>query len=78
MSWQPRASLRVIRERARIYRQIRSFFNQRGYLEVDTPLLMPSSNPDPHIDSLSLATDGRLHVAVLGHHEGALAAQLHE
>ena len=61
MNWQPRASLRVIRERARIYRQIRSFFNQRGYLEVDTPLLMPSSNPDPQIDSLNLAIDGRLH-----------------
>ncbi len=61
MSWQPRASLRVIRERARIYRQIRTFFSQRGYLEVDTPLLMSHSNPDPQISSLGLTVEGRHH-----------------
>ena len=43
MSWRPRAEIDVIRERARVYRQIRSFFNTRGCLEVDTPLLMPTT-----------------------------------
>jgi lysyl-tRNA synthetase class 2 len=57
MSWQPRASLQVISERARIYRQIRVFFNARGCLEVDTPVLMPSTNTDVNIASLELAQD---------------------
>ncbi|MCP4767371.1 MAG: EF-P lysine aminoacylase GenX [Gammaproteobacteria bacterium] len=51
MSWQPRAELSVIRERARVYRQIRTFFNTRGCLEVDTPLLMPTTNSDVNIAS---------------------------
>jgi len=59
MSWRPSAGLRVIRERARVYRQIRSFFNTRGYLEVDTPLLMPTTNTDVHIESMRLASGGR-------------------
>jgi len=54
MSWQPRASLRVIHERARIYRQIRAFFNNRGCLEVDTPLLLPTTNTDSSIESLEI------------------------
>jgi lysyl-tRNA synthetase class 2 len=59
MSWRPSAELRVIRERARVYRQIRSFFNTRGYLEVDTPLLMPATNTDVHIESMQLMSGGR-------------------
>ena len=58
MSWEPRARLAVIRERARLYRQIRAFFNNRGVLEVDTPLLSPSANPDANIQSLGLEIDG--------------------
>ena len=58
MHWEPRARLAVIRERARLYRQIREFFSNRGVLEVDTPLLLPSANPDPNIQSLSLEIDG--------------------
>ena len=52
MSWAPRAELSVLRERARVYRQVRSFFTQRGCLEVDTPLLAPATNTDPNIESL--------------------------
>lgn len=59
MSWQPRASLRVIHERARVYRQIRAFFNTRGCLEVDTPLLLPTTNTDINIDSLELELGGQ-------------------
>lgn len=54
-NWQPSASLSVIRERARIYRQIRAFFNTRGCLEVDTPLALPTTSTDPNIESFSLA-----------------------
>jgi len=59
MSWQPRAELRVIRERARVYRQIRTFFNTRGCLEVDTPLLMPTTNTDVNIASCEVVSGDR-------------------
>ncbi|MCP4983119.1 MAG: EF-P lysine aminoacylase GenX [Gammaproteobacteria bacterium] len=54
MSWLPGANLQVVRERARIYRQIRSFFNTRGCLEVDTPVLMPTTNTDTQITSIEV------------------------
>ncbi len=53
MSWQPRADLEVLRQRARVYRQIRHFFTNRGCFEVDTPLLQPAAATDINIESLS-------------------------
>lgn len=54
MTWQPSASLQVIRERARVYRQCRAFFNTRGCLEVDTPLILPTTSTDPNIESFNV------------------------
>ena len=54
MDWRPAASLQVVRERARVYRQIRTFLNTRGCLEVDTPILMPTTNTDVQVGSLEL------------------------
>ena len=54
MDWRPSATLQVVRERARVYRQIRAFFNTRGCLEVDTPVLMPTTNTDVQVGSLEL------------------------
>ena len=59
MRWQPSASLSVIRERARVYRQIRAFFTMRGVLEVDTPVLMPTTGTDVHIGSIEALCTGR-------------------
>ena len=59
MNWQPSASLDVIRQRARVYRQIRAFFDQRGCLEVDTPLLLPSTSTDLNIASIAVPQAGR-------------------
>ena len=59
MNWQPSASLTVIRQRARIYRQIRAFFNTRGCLEVDTPVLMPTTSTDLNVDSLEVPHNQR-------------------
>ena len=59
MSWQPRAKLQVIRERARVYQQIRTFFNNRGCLEVETPLLMPATSTEVSIESIEVACGDR-------------------
>lgn len=54
MHWQPSASLQVIRERARVYRQIRSFFNTRGCLEVETPVLASTTSTDVQIATIEV------------------------
>jgi len=38
--------LELLRERARIIRNVRSFFDNRGYLETDTPILAPDLIPE--------------------------------
>jgi lysyl-tRNA synthetase class 2 len=55
VDWRPAATLQVVRERARVYRQIRTFLNTRGCLEVDTPVLMPTTNTDVQVGSLELS-----------------------
>jgi lysyl-tRNA synthetase class 2 len=60
MNWQPGAQLDVIRQRARIYRQIRDFFNSRGCLEVDTPVLMPTTSTDLNIASIAVTGNDRV------------------
>jgi lysyl-tRNA synthetase class 2 len=59
VDWRPSATLPVVRERARVYRQIRTFFNTRGCLEVDTPVLMPTTNTDVQVGSLELSCGAR-------------------
>lgn len=50
--WQPSASLENLQRRAAIIRNIRAFFEKRGVLEVDTPLLSHTSVTDPYIESI--------------------------
>lgn len=38
--------------RAEIVRQTRDFFHTEGYLEIDTPLLIPAPAPEAHIDAI--------------------------
>ena len=40
----------IARIRARLFAQLRRFFDTRGYLEVDTPTLSPSLIPEAHIE----------------------------
>jgi len=42
--------------RARIIRAIRSFFWDRGFLEVETPLLIPANAPEEYIDPITTTT----------------------
>ncbi len=43
-----------LRSRARIIQSIRRFFIERGYLEVETPNLIPSPAPEIHIDAVNM------------------------
>lgn len=53
LSWQPRASVAVLRQRAAINAAIREFFCCREVLEVETPLLGRYSVTDPHMNAVS-------------------------
>lgn len=47
--------------RARALKAVRSFFDERGVLEVDTPLLLPFAPIDPFIEILRVDDTGFLH-----------------
>ncbi len=53
--WRPGASRHALEARAQMLAAIRAFMNQRGVLEVETPILSSAGNSDPNIGSL--ATD---------------------
>ena len=52
-SWRPAASREILQLRARMLKDVRAFFDQRGVLEVETPLLSSSCTTDPNINSFS-------------------------
>ena len=54
MSWQPTATIEVLRKRAEIIASIREFFTKRQVLEVETPLLCSGSVPTPYIESFQV------------------------
>ncbi|MDB4933951.1 MAG: Translation elongation factor Lys34:lysine transferase [Labilithrix sp.] len=43
-----------LRERARIVREVRAFFESRGYLEVETPIAVPCPGLDLHLDAFEV------------------------
>jgi lysyl-tRNA synthetase class 2 len=49
-------------QRARIIQAIREFFIDRDYLEVETPILIPSPAPEVHIDAIRTSR-GFLHTS---------------
>lgn len=57
-SWQPAASVDVLRARARMLAGIREFFAERDVLEVETPILSHAGNTDPHLESFSVTLPG--------------------
>lgn len=50
--WQPASSVESLRGRARVVKQLRRFFDERGVMEVETPLLGAYSVSDPYMDAI--------------------------
>ncbi len=50
----------LLADRARGVRAIRGFFEARGFLEVDTPAIVPSPGMDLHLDAFAVASAGYL------------------
>lgn len=48
--WQPVCDMRHLRLRAQMLADIRRFFQERGVLEVETPLLCRATGTDPQLD----------------------------
>ncbi|MDP2901781.1 MAG: EF-P lysine aminoacylase EpmA [Methylovulum sp.] len=54
-AWQPSCSLKLLRLRAQVLRDIRCFFAERAVLEVETPLLCHGIGTDPQLDFFTTA-----------------------
>ena len=52
VDFMPDASWDQLRARAQLLRQTRTFFDDRGFLEVDTPLLSHDTVIDRHLDPI--------------------------
>jgi lysyl-tRNA synthetase class 2 len=48
-----------LRERARVCAEVRRFFDARGFLEVQTPILVPSPGLDVHLDAFEVVGGDR-------------------
>jgi lysyl-tRNA synthetase class 2 len=47
--------MKRLRERARVCAEVRRFFDARGFLEVQTPVMVPSPGLDVHLDAFEIA-----------------------
>jgi len=56
--WRPGAPLAMLRRRAEWLATLRGFLDERGIVEVDTPLLARHGVTDPAIESLQATTSG--------------------
>jgi lysyl-tRNA synthetase class 2 len=50
--WEPSASIELLRQRAQLVAKIRNFFNQRGYLEVETPIMARYGTTDVYLSNI--------------------------
>ncbi len=57
--WQPSASIDSLRQRAKLLAQIRSFFNTRGYLEVETPIMAQFGVTDVYLANIKAMFRGQ-------------------
>ncbi|MFW5909338.1 MAG: EF-P lysine aminoacylase EpmA [Thiohalospira sp.] len=55
--WRPTAGRPALVAAAAVRRRLRDFLEARGYLEVETPQLSATANPDPAVEPFSVAGD---------------------
>jgi len=55
-NWPLAKRQKALQQRAKILQQIRRFFNDRGYLEVETPYRIPAPPPESYIDAVASGT----------------------
>jgi elongation factor P--(R)-beta-lysine ligase len=58
VSWRPSAALAALRQRATMLKTARAFFEDRGVLEVETPIVSAAAVSDPQIESLTTQIAG--------------------
>jgi lysyl-tRNA synthetase class 2 len=58
VNWRPTAGLAALRQRAAMLKAAREFFDQRGVVEVETPILSVAAVSDPQIESLATQIAG--------------------
>lgn len=51
-SWRSSASMATLKERAKLIKKIRQFFDERGFLEVDTPVMGQYGVTDVHLSNI--------------------------
>ncbi len=49
--------MKALERRAEIVRAVRAFFEARGFLEVETPTLVPSPGLDLHLDAFAVGSN---------------------
>ena len=45
--------MKLLAERARLVKEVRAFFDARGFLEVETPIMVPSPGMDLHLEAIA-------------------------
>ncbi|MGA2063921.1 MAG: EF-P lysine aminoacylase EpmA [Thermoguttaceae bacterium] len=55
--FRPTASWETLRLRAELLRKLREFFHQRGFLEVETPIISADTVVDRHLDPFAIVAD---------------------
>jgi lysyl-tRNA synthetase class 2 len=61
--WRPTASPELLQARARLNRTLRAFFEARGVLEVETPLLSHAIGTDPNLHPVTASYQSHPHAA---------------
>jgi lysyl-tRNA synthetase class 2 len=69
----PSASLRALEQRSNLLRRLREFFFERGFLEVETPLLAEEIIPELHIEPMTVGNIGFLQASPELHMKRLLA-----